>query len=79
MSKFDARWGYGLFLGVRSRSGELIVVDGESKEVKYVRIVKRIPEEQRWDQKKIRVDQQWFHGTGEVATRRLMETCRSSM
>ena len=49
MAKFDARWGYGLFLGVRSRSGELIVVDGESKEVKYVRTVKRIPEEQRWD------------------------------
>ena len=44
MSKFDARWSYGLFLGVRSRSGELIVVDGESKEVKFVRTVKRIPE-----------------------------------
>ena len=49
MAKFDARWGYGLFLGVRSRSGELIVVDGERKEVKYVRTVKRILEEQRWD------------------------------
>ena len=49
MAKFDARWSYGLFLGVRSRSGELIVVDGESKEVKYVRTVKRIPEEQWWD------------------------------
>ena len=49
VAKFDARWGYGLFLGVRSRSGELIVVDGESREVKYVRTVKRIPEEQRWD------------------------------
>ena len=31
------------------RSGELIAVDGESKELKYVRTVKRIPEEQRWD------------------------------
>ena len=49
VAKFDARWGYGLFLGVRSRCGELIAVDGESKEVKYVRTVKRIPEEQRWD------------------------------
>ena len=48
IAKFDARWGYG-FLGVRSRSGELIVVDGECKEVKYVRTVKRIPEEQLWD------------------------------
>ena len=78
MAKFDARWGYGLFLGVRSRSGELIVVDGESKEVKYVRTVKRIPEEHggtqiTWS------GSQWFHGTEEVATRRLMETCRSSM
>ena len=27
----------------------MIVVDGESKEVKYVRTFKRIPEEQRWD------------------------------
>ena len=48
MAKFDARWGCGLFLGVKSRSGELIVVDGESKEVKCVRTVKRIPAEQRW-------------------------------
>ena len=49
VAKFDARWGYGLFLGVTSRSGELIVVGGKSKEMKYVRTVKRIPEEQRWD------------------------------
>ena len=45
MSKFCASRGYGFFLGVTSRSGELIVVDGDSKEVKYVRTVKRIPEE----------------------------------
>ena len=32
MSEFDARWGYGLFWGVRSRSRELIVLDGDSKE-----------------------------------------------
>ena len=78
MAKFDARWGYGLFLGVRSRSGELIVVDGASKEVKYVRTVKRISEEQRWTQITWS-GSQWFHGTEEVATRRLMETCWSSM
>ena len=78
VAKFDARWGYGFFLGVRSRSGELIVVDGESKEVKCVRTVKRIPEEQRWDPNNL----EWItvvHGTEEVATRRLMETCRNSM
>ena len=49
MEKLNARWGYGLFLGVRPASGELIVVDGDSKELKYVRTVKRVPEEQRWD------------------------------
>ena len=38
-----------MFFGVKSRSGELIKVDSESKEIKYVRTVKRIPEEQRWD------------------------------
>ena len=31
MAKFDARWSYGLFLGVRSRSAELIAVDRESR------------------------------------------------
>ena len=34
---------------MKSRSGELIVVDGERKDVKFVRTVKRIPEEHRWD------------------------------
>ena len=48
MEKMNARWGYGLFLGVKTKSGELIVVDGETKEIKYVRTVKRVPEEQRW-------------------------------
>ena len=49
MENMNARWGYGMFLGVRPRSGELIVVDGGSREIKYVRTVKRIPKEQRWD------------------------------
>ena len=34
------------FLGVRSKSGELIVADCESKGVEHVRIVKRILQEQ---------------------------------
>ena len=42
-----------MFLGVRAKSGELIVADCESMEVKYVRTVKRIPEEQRWDAKNL--------------------------
>ncbi len=49
MQKMNARWGYGLFLGVRTRSGEIVVVDSESRELKYVRTVRRIPEQERWD------------------------------
>ena len=57
MAKFDARWGYGLFLASEvQESGELIVVDVESKEVKYVRTVQRIPEEQRWDPNNMECD-----------------------
>ena len=49
MEKLNIRWGNGLFLGVRARSNELIVIDETSKELKYVRTVKRVPEEQRWN------------------------------
>ena len=48
MEKLNARWGYGLFVGVRTRSNELVIVDQETKEIKYVRTVRRVPEEQRW-------------------------------
>ena len=48
MEKINARWGYGLFIGVRPKSHELIVVDADSHEIKYVRTARRIPEEQRW-------------------------------
>ena len=47
MDKLNARWSYSIFLGVRSRSGELVVADGDSKEIKNVRTLRRIPEEQR--------------------------------
>ena len=33
MQKINARWSYGLFLGVRSTSGELIVADQETKSI----------------------------------------------
>ena len=49
MEKVNARCGYGLFVGVRPKSSELIIIDGETKELKYVRTAKRVPEEQRWD------------------------------
>ena len=48
MEKVNPRWGYGLFIGVRTRSNELVVID-----IKYVRTVRRVPEEQRWDSKNL--------------------------
>ena len=48
MEKLNGRWGHGLFIGVRQKSGELIVVDSETKAIKYVRTARRIPEEERW-------------------------------
>ena len=77
MEKLNVRWGYGLFLGVRVKSGDLIVADGESKELKYVRAVKRILEEQRWlaDILEWRSATPWNE---ESKTQMLMEICRSS-
>ena len=48
MEKINARWGYGLFMGVRARSNELIIVDRDTNGLKYVRTVRRVPLEQRW-------------------------------
>ena len=48
LEKINARWGYGLFLGVRSTSGELIVADQETKSIKYTRTVRRVPLRDRW-------------------------------
>jgi hypothetical protein len=47
-NKLSARWGYGLFVGVRWVSNELIVMDKDTQKVKYVRTVRRVPEQQRW-------------------------------
>ena len=38
-----------MFIGVRAKSGELIIADEASHEVKKVRTVRRVPEEERWD------------------------------
>jgi hypothetical protein len=48
MDKISARWSQGLFVGVKAKSNELIVIDGDTKQVKMVRTVRRVPEEQRW-------------------------------
>ena len=48
MQKINARWSYGLFLGVKSTSGELIVTDHETKSIKYTGTVRRVPLKERW-------------------------------
>jgi hypothetical protein len=53
MEKLNAKWGYGRFVGVRAKSNGLMVVDTESQSGKYVRTVRRITEEQRWDSKNL--------------------------
>ena len=47
LKKIEARWGYGVFLGVRAKSGELIVAD-EAQGIVHARTVKRVPEGERW-------------------------------
>ena len=46
-AKLRSRRAYGIFVGVRKRSGEWCVVT-KTGELKKVRAVKRIPEEERW-------------------------------
>ena len=48
LDKISARWGHGLFIGLKVTSNELIVVDQETKTVKFTRTVRRVPEEERW-------------------------------
>ena len=43
-----AERGYGLFMGVRAWSNELIIADRDTNGLKYVRTVRRVPLEQRW-------------------------------
>ena len=47
MVKIRSRWAYGIFVGVRRRSGELWVVNKKG-EVVTVRAVKRTPTEDIW-------------------------------
>ena len=44
MEKINARWGQGLFIGVKVKSNELIIMDEDTKTVKYVRTARRVPE-----------------------------------
>ena len=46
MDKISSRWSYGIFVGVRSRSGELWVADKDG--VHKVRSVRRLAQQDRW-------------------------------
>ncbi len=48
MAKLETKWNCGMFIGAKTRSNELIVIDQDTKEIRYVRTVRRVPEEQRW-------------------------------
>ena len=67
MDKINSRWGHGMFVGVKAKSNELIVIDGDSKEVKFVRTVRRVPEEQRWKVENLEWVETvpWNHGKGD--------------
>ena len=47
MAKLRSRWSFGVFLGVRSKSGEMWVA-AKIGEILKVRAVRRIPVESRW-------------------------------
>ena len=47
MEKINVRY-FCLIIGVRAQNNELIIVDQETKDIKYVRTVRRVPLEQRW-------------------------------
>ena len=46
LEKINARWGYGIFVGVRKRSNELMMMTPDG--LQFVRSVRRIPLEKRW-------------------------------
>ena len=47
MAKMKPKWEYGVFVGVRQKSGEVWAVTKEGK-VEAARSVRRIPMEDRW-------------------------------
>jgi hypothetical protein len=48
LEKLEPRWGHGLFVGVKVSSNEMVIMDEETKTVKFTRTVRRVPEEERW-------------------------------
>ena len=48
LEKLNARWAYGIFVGIRRKSNEVMVSTQEG--IVFARSVKRIPMEKRWDE-----------------------------
>ena len=53
LEKLNARWAYGIFVGIRRRSNEVMVSTQEG--IVFARSVKRIPTEKRWDQDNLKM------------------------
>jgi hypothetical protein len=47
LKKLEARWQFGLFIGIKKTSGEVIVAN-EDGAVKVARTIRRVPSETRW-------------------------------
>ena len=52
LQKIKARWEYGIFVGVRRRSNELMI--STPAKILFVRSVKRLPLETRWSEDSVR-------------------------
>lgn len=47
LKKIEPQWKYGVYLGVKRSSGEIIIAS-EYKTIKFARTVRRVPEQERW-------------------------------
>ena len=68
MEKLSARRSHGLFIGVKVKSNEVMILDHDTKVLKFVRTVRRVPENQRWDSANLAwVDMvPWNRGQGDT-------------
>ena len=48
LAKIEARWNYGIFVGIRRKSNEILVATSDG--IKEVRSIRKIPVEKRWSE-----------------------------
>ena len=48
LQKLMPQWKHGVFIGIKRSSGE-VIISNDAGEVKYIRSVRRVPVEERWD------------------------------